>query len=115
MPGGGSKPGERRGGRKKGSGNLKSRMIADKAMAEGITPLEVMLETMRELYHEGKKLDACAIAKDAAPYVHPRLQAIEHAGKNGDAIQVETKADLTEGARKIVFMLSAAAAELSKN
>ena len=115
MARGGSKKGERRGGRQKGSRNKKVREIADKALELGITPLEVMLETMRELYHEGKKLDACAIAKDAAPYVHPRLQAIEHAGKNGDAIQVETKADLTEGARKIVFMLSAAAAELSKN
>jgi hypothetical protein len=79
-------------GRKAGAATKKTRAIADKAAAEGITPLEVMLRTMRTLLEfsgmeafppeERLKmmLEASAVAKDAAPYVHPRLQAIEHSG-----------------------------------
>jgi hypothetical protein len=54
--------------------------IAEEAAAGGISPLEVMLRTMREQWElgteEGRKR-ACEIAKDAAPYVHPRLSTIE--------------------------------------
>lgn len=70
--------GKRQGsGRKPGGQNLKSREIADKAAEEGTTPLEVMLEAMRA-HHEAKRFDeAAAIAKDAAPYMHPRLASID--------------------------------------
>lgn len=80
---GGRRPGA---GRKAGSVNKKTRAIAEKAVNEGITPLEVQLETMRALWAEAKKgdtldlekaIEACAIAKDAAPYIHPRLSSIE--------------------------------------
>ena len=67
-------------GRKKGGKNQKSREIAERAAAAGITPLEVMIATMRDLFKKGKKVEASAIAKDAAPYMHPRLAAIEHGG-----------------------------------
>ena len=86
-------------GRKPGAATKKTREIADKAAAEGLTPLEVMLRTMHALVgrfdaiHAQAETDearaavpldlmveAAAIAKDAAPYVHPRLQAIEHSG-----------------------------------
>jgi hypothetical protein len=40
-----------------------------------------MLETMREHWEGGRKSEACAIAKDAAPYMHGRIQTIE----GGDA------------------------------
>jgi hypothetical protein len=40
-----------------------------------------MLETMRDHWQAGRKGDACAIAKDAAPYMHGRIQTIE----GGDA------------------------------
>jgi hypothetical protein len=36
-----------------------------------------MLGAMRELWGEGKKIDAASIAKDAAPFVHPRLSNID--------------------------------------
>jgi hypothetical protein len=39
-----------------------------------------MLNTMRELWEEGTleaKREAARIAKDAAPYVHPRLASID--------------------------------------
>ena len=60
-------------GRKAGSANRKTREIADQAAAEGITPLEVMLTSMRKLYAAEELTAACSIAKDAAPYMHPRL------------------------------------------
>ena len=49
-------------------------------METGITPIEVMLNAMRQLWHEGTseaKREAARIAKDAAPYVHPRLASID--------------------------------------
>ena len=85
MPRGGRRPGA---GRKPGSANKKTRAIADKAAAEGITPLEVMLQTMRALWdsavaENGKVTDfekaqaACSTGKDAAPFIHPRMQTIQ--------------------------------------
>jgi hypothetical protein len=100
-------------GRKTGSATKKTREIADRASAEGITPLEVMLDNMRFAHLEahnvlGKLLEDCGdslpdafdsykellrfrgmaqeAAKDAAPYLHPRLASIEHSGKDGGAI-----------------------------
>lgn len=99
-------------GRKPGSATKKTRAIADKAAADGITPLEVMLDNMRfahgeahvvlgklleggtevpEAFNEFKELlrfrgIAQEAAKDAAPYLHPRLSAIEHTGADGGAI-----------------------------
>jgi hypothetical protein len=75
-------------GRKPGGKNRKSREIADRAAAEGITPLEVMLHTMRAHYEAGDFDAASAVAKDAAPYVHPRLAAVEHGGKDGGPLVI---------------------------
>ncbi len=63
-------------GRKKGAAHTKTRAIADKAASEGITPLEYMLERLRD-ENEDRAVRA-DMAKAAAPYVHPRLAAIEH-------------------------------------
>src|SRR5260370_40921051 len=80
---GGARPGA---GRKPGSLNKRAREIAEKAAAEGITPIEVQPAAMRALWtqaNEGGTLDldkaiaASAIAKDAAPYIHPRLASVE--------------------------------------
>jgi hypothetical protein len=75
-------------GRKPGSTTTRTREIADRAAAEGVTPLEVMLEAMRTHYEAKRFDDAAAVAKDAAPYMHPRLAAIEHGGKDGQPIAV---------------------------
>lgn len=83
-------------GRKTGSATKKTREIADKAAAEGVTPLEVMLFTMRALLAEAEDVvaeqvaagqpicwphgllqDAANVAKDAAPYMHPRLSSVD--------------------------------------
>lgn len=73
MAHGGKRPGA---GRKRGGANRKTREIADRAAQDGITPLEVMLAAMRAHHAEDRLDEAAAIAKDAAPYVHPRLGAV---------------------------------------
>jgi hypothetical protein len=81
MSRGGKRPGS---GRKKGSANRKTREIADRAIEEGTSPLEYMLSVMRDEGAESGRRDD--MAKAAAPYVHPRLAAVEHTGKDGDSI-----------------------------
>ncbi len=90
---GGKRPGA---GRKKGSETKRTQLIAQAAAAEGISPLEYMLKVMRaplDLSLEPRELAAqealkFEAAKAAAPYVHPRLAAIEHTGKNGAELGV---------------------------
>jgi hypothetical protein len=84
MARGGSRAGA---GRKKGSTTKRTREIAEKAFSEGITPLEVMLQAMRRHAEADNWDDAAEIAKNAAPYMHPKLAAVEHSGPNGDAIR----------------------------
>ena len=104
-------------GRKVGSLSKRTRDIAEQAASKGITPLEVMLKTMHDLleesnkclghdhdhdgtdpsnaHHDAELLEsrvkllnmAATIAKHAAPYIHPRLSAIEHTGKDGAPLQ----------------------------
>lgn len=98
MPRGGARPNA---GRKKGAATKRTRAIADAALKDGITPLEVMLDNMRFYHSEGaRKLaevllpesqmakeaqiegikalfelraKAGEAAKDAAGYCHPRM------------------------------------------
>lgn len=84
-------------GRPAGAAARKTREIADKAAEEGITPLEVMLKTMRALMDRAEAIskeipvpgekqvvsplemmvEASSIAKDAAPYMHAKLSSVE--------------------------------------
>lgn len=87
MAHGGARPGA---GRKKGSATTKTRAIADRAVADGITPLEVMLAAMRHHFSESRLDAAAAIAKDAAPYMHPKLapSAPKDAETDGHGIKI---------------------------
>jgi len=69
-----------------------SKMTEALAAVEGILPKEVMLRAMRDLVDDADKAKtvtlrrrlmrtAADIAKDVAPYVHPRLASIEHKGQ----------------------------------
>lgn len=60
-------------GRKAGSQTKRTQEIVKKASADGITPLEVMLTAMRMAWDAQKIDEAVAVARDAAPYMHPRL------------------------------------------
>jgi hypothetical protein len=105
MPGGGSKPGERRGGRKRGTPNKASAARQAEAAAEGVMPCEVMLANMRFAYGRALELQAILAktvenevdlalldevvrlrgiaqdcAKDVANYYHPKLANVTHKG-----------------------------------
>jgi hypothetical protein len=72
-------------GRKPGSKTKKTRAIAFAATALGITPLEYMLDVLRDPNQcPDLRFEA---AKAAAPYMHPRLAAVEHTGPDGGAIK----------------------------
>lgn len=66
---------------------VKTRDIANKLISDGeLTPLEYMLQVLRDV--KAPKEDRMWAAEKAAPYIHPRLAAIEHSGPNGGAIQI---------------------------
>jgi hypothetical protein len=77
---GGQRPGA---GRPAGAASKKTREIADRAAAQGITPLEVMIEAMQDAYAHGGAAAAFMYAKDAAPYMHAKLSSAEMSGKGG--------------------------------
>lgn len=67
--------GQKTGGRRKGVKN-KASVAKAKAVAEsGLTPLDYLLDVMRNGEDPLQRMDA---AKAAAPYVHPKLSAIDH-------------------------------------
>lgn len=73
-----------RGGKRDGSGRpagavtKKTREVAVKAAAAGLTPLEYMLGVLRNEDADAK--DRMWAAEKAAPYVHARLASVEHSG-----------------------------------
>lgn len=70
--------GTRVGGRQKGTPNKVTAETAAKIAASGLTPLDYMLTILRDVTQDtGARFEA---AKAAAPYVHPKLAAIEHSG-----------------------------------
>jgi len=97
-------PVKRRGGRRPGAGRPRSRVraltreIANRCAEEGITPLEFMLRVMRD---ESVDLQTRAdMAKSAAPYIHPRLQAVEHAGWDGGRFHARTAQTAADAERQ---------------
>ena len=77
-------------GRPAGAATKKTREIADRAADQGITPLEVMIEAMRDAYANGGAAAAFMYAKDAAPYMHAKLASTEMTGKGGkDLLQAQ--------------------------
>src|SRR5271169_5450916 len=78
-------------GRPKGSRNKKTRALLEAAEAGGEMPLDFLLRLMRDPHTStARRLEA---AKAAAPFLHPRLNSIDHkvtgeAGAATPAIQV---------------------------
>ena len=73
MPRGGPRPGA---GRPAGAPNVRTREVAQRAAAEGISPVEAMLAIMRDALGRGDEATALDAASRAAPYCHPRLAAV---------------------------------------
>jgi hypothetical protein len=96
--------------------NRKAAEIAAEAAAAGITPVELMLNAMREYNDEAEEAFACAkeaetekiredlrsygrsmiqmaceVAKDVAPYIHPRLNSTTLLGDPEAPLQVELR------------------------
>jgi hypothetical protein len=67
--------GRKTGGRQKGARNRATAEARAAAEATGILPLDYMLSVMRDANADPKRRDAMAIA--AAPYLHPKLSAVE--------------------------------------
>lgn len=74
----GSKPGERRGGRQKGTPNAKNAERIAQAEASGLMPLEFMLSMLRDVNQSDD--NRMWAAEKAAPYVHAKLSAVEMSG-----------------------------------
>ena len=74
----------RHGGKRHGAGRpkgSKSRATAAREAAiaaSGLSPLDYMIQVLRD--ESAPKEDRMWAAHHAAPYVHPRLQAVEHKG-----------------------------------
>lgn len=75
------------GGRKKGVPNKATAAKQAEIAASGLTPLEFMLDVMRnEGNEQSVRLDA---AKAAAPYVHPKLANIDAKIEGDVGLKVE--------------------------
>jgi len=91
-------PGRKRGtkktgGRKKGVANKINKQVKEKVIETGLTPLEVLIEIMRDHYSQAHKeqspilkATAYTIALDAAnkaaPYIHAKLSSIDLGNKD---------------------------------
>jgi hypothetical protein len=116
--------GKKTGGRKKGTPNKATVERVQQIAESGITPLEYLLQVMRadvppELKEQlasaplsvetitalsGWHSLRLAAAKDAAPYCHPKLAAVEVTGKDGKDLIPEKTNDV-EVAKRIAFIL----------
>jgi hypothetical protein len=67
--------GRKTGGRQKGARNRATEEARAAAAATGVLPLDYMLSVMRDPAADHKRRDA--MATGAAPYLHPRLTAID--------------------------------------
>ena len=98
-------------GRKAGVPNKVTRELREAAAGSGEMPVEYMLRVMRDPQVEHQRRDHMAIA--ASPYLHPKLSAIEHTGKDGGPIVTENASEL-EIARRLAFALMKGDRALSK-
>ena len=86
MSSGGSRPGA---GRRKGATTRLNDVARAKAAEGGITPLEYLLELLRDGATPREiRID---VAKAAAPYMHAKLQAVELTGKDGGSIKADVR------------------------
>lgn len=82
MARGGSRKGA---GRKPGAATKRARESADMLAVEGLMPLDYLVGVMREtMPFDPNRFEA---AKHAAPYMHPKLAAVEHTGRDGGPVE----------------------------
>lgn len=89
-------------GRPLGSGNKKIDKLIEVIETGGLTPLEYMLVEMRNTKND--KQTRLQAARDAAPYLHPRLSSIVHKGdpKSPLVSRDLTTQEFEDAARKLL-------------
>lgn len=96
---GGKRPGA---GRKQGQVADKTKLrvaVAEKALQEGISPLDYLLSILRDA--EQGQAARFAAAKEAAPYIHPRLAAVDHSGSMSITTQEQAMAEIEQAASQL--------------
>ncbi len=84
---GGKRPGA---GRRLGSQNIVSQELREQILREGPSPLEYLVEVMRDVTQDTSiRMDA---AKAVAPFIHPKLQSVEHS--TTDEVGYPTKIEI---------------------
>ena len=96
--------GKKSGGRAKGTPNKATAKREAEIAASGLTPLDYMLEILRNPNATTARRDWAASA--AAPYVHPKFASVAHSGPGGGAIQVEDNSSPRDLARRIALALA---------
>ena len=83
-------PGERRGGRQKGTPNKRTAAQIEAAKAgAGELPLDYMLRVMRDEAADIERRDA--MARTAAPYLHSRLQTQTVKGEDDGSFTIQVE------------------------
>lgn len=75
------------GGRQKGSVNRKTAQVQAAVEESGITPLDFMLQIMRD--ESAERSDRLDAAKAAAPYVHAKLANVTVSGDENNPVKLE--------------------------
>ena len=95
MPGGGSKPGERRGGRKPGTPNKSTIRPAEivlkrvaKATGERWDPLEFHIRVAMGIEGQPSTSERLTAADKVLRRLYPEIRAVEVSGQDGGAIPV---------------------------
>lgn len=88
MARGGAREGAGRKAGQKSQKTIEREAVKAKALDDGITPLEVMISAMREAYEQGDKRAAAGFARDAAPYLHPKLSNVNVDTKLSGGLQI---------------------------
>jgi len=83
----GAKPGERRGGRKKGVPNKTTLDVAQRIKALGCDPIEGMVRVAQMAMESNELNIAGNMYKELAQYVAPKHKAIEFGFKNEEGIK----------------------------
>ena len=87
------------GGRKKGVGNLRARYLSEQAAKAGLTPKDYLLGVLRDPRASIERRDWAAAT--LAPYVHPRLAAIEARVDQYNQVEMRvTRAELAAEAKR---------------
>ncbi len=72
----GAKPGERRGGREKGTPNRKTQSLFDLCDELNFNPFKAMLTIAQDDTHK----DSALMLKEVCQYLYPKRKSLEHSG-----------------------------------